>query len=164
MSVLDAELELAGPHGSRRRSINGFYSGYKQADIRPNEILARIHVPRPDRDERLRLYEVSRRTDLDIATVGAAIRVRTDGDTIAAAAVCLSGVAPTMVRLPETEAYLVGRPFDETSFRMAGRIARSEVRPISDVRGSSQFRAQLCESVFRKFYLDELYSCAGATP
>jgi xanthine dehydrogenase small subunit len=160
LCVLDAELELVGPQGSRRRSINGFYTGYKQANIRPHEILARVVLPQPRPDDRLRLYKSSRRTDLDIATVGAAIRIRTEAEQIVAAAVCLSGVAPTVVRLPETETYLVGRPFVEATFRAAGRVARAEVRPISDVRGSSDFRSQLCENVLCKFFLDEQAACS----
>src|SRR5207253_8738763 len=59
--VMDAELELAGPRGMRRRPINGFYTGYKQKDMAADELLTRITLPLPGEDERLRLYKVSRR-------------------------------------------------------------------------------------------------------
>jgi xanthine dehydrogenase small subunit len=155
LMVMDAQLEIVGPRGLRTRSINGFYAGYKKMDLRRDELIARVTLPLPAPDERLRLYKVSRRTDLDIATFGAAIRIRMSGERIESAAIAYAGVAPTVVRLPATEASLVGRPFDEHTFRGAGQRARNEVTPITDVRGSADFRLQLCENVLRKFYFDE---------
>jgi xanthine dehydrogenase small subunit len=155
LMVMDAQLEIVGPRGSRARSINGFYTGYKKMDLRRDELIARVILPLPKAGEKLRLYKVSRRTDLDISTFGAAIRIHTQGDVVRSAAIAYAGVAPTVVRLPMTEAMLVGRPFDEDTFREAGRRARAEVTPITDVRGSADFRLQLCENVLRKFYHDE---------
>jgi xanthine dehydrogenase small subunit len=155
-SVMDAELELVSVRGTRRRSINGFYTGYKQKDLAADELIVRVALPLPAAGERLRLYKVSRRFDLDIATFGAAIRVRERDGVIGRAAVAYTGVAPTVVRLPATETFLRGRPFEEATFREAGRIARSEVRPISDVRGERQFREQLAENILAKFYFDEM--------
>jgi len=155
LMVMDAQLEIVGPRGSQSRSINGFYTGYKKMDLRRDELIARVILPLPKAGEKLRLYKVSRRTDLDISTFGAAIRIQKHDDMIRSAAIAYAGVAPTVVRLPATEAMLVGKPFDENTFREAGRRARAEVTPITDVRGSADFRLQLCENVLRKFYHDE---------
>jgi xanthine dehydrogenase small subunit len=127
-----------------------------------DELIARVVLPLPDADERLRLYKVSRRYDLDIATFGAAIRVREAGGVIRRAAVAYTGVAPTVVRLPQTEAYLRDEPFAEATFRQAGRVAHTEVTPITDVRGSRDFRWQLAENILVKFYLDEIGAGAVA--
>ena len=147
LMVMDAQLEIVGPRGSRTRSINGFYAGYKKMDLRRDELITRVILPLPKVGEKLRLYKVSRRTDLDISTFGAAIRIQTQDNAIRSAAIAYAGVAPTVVRLPATEAMLVGKPFDENTFREAGRRARAEVTPITDVRGSADFRLQLCENV-----------------
>jgi xanthine dehydrogenase small subunit len=155
LMVMDAQLEIVGPRGSRTRSINGFYTGYKKMDLRRDELIARVVLPLPKVGEKLRLYKVSRRTDLDIATFGAAIRLRIQGETIQSAAIAYAGVAPMVVRLPATEAMLAGKPFDQNTLIEAGRRARAEVTPITDVRGSADFRLQLCENVLRKFYHDE---------
>jgi xanthine dehydrogenase small subunit len=162
LMVMDAQLEIVGPNGTRRRSINGFYAGYKQMDVRPDELIARVILPLPTTHDRLRLYKVSRRTDLDIATFGAAIRIHMNGERIGRVAVAYSGVAPTVVRLSDTEAYLQGRSWDEGTFIEAGKRARNEIRPITDVRGSKDFRLQLCENVLRKFYFDEVGETAEA--
>jgi xanthine dehydrogenase small subunit len=153
--VMDAELELISPRGTRRRSINGFYTGYKQKDMAADELLTRVTLPLPNADDRLTLYKVSRRNDLDIATFGAAIRIHETDGIIRRAAVAYSGVGPIVVRLPRTENALIGKPFRESTFRAAGRMARSEVTPLTDVRGGRDFRSQLAENILVKFFLEE---------
>ncbi len=105
----------------------------------------------------MRLYKVSKRKEMDISTFRAAVRVREDAGRIAGAAIAFAGVGPRVLRLAETEAFLAHRPFDEATFREAGRVARGEIEPISDVRGSRDFRLILAENVLLKFYFD----CAG---
>jgi xanthine dehydrogenase small subunit len=150
--VMDAELELLRRGGSRHVKINNFYRGYKIKDLAPEEIIARVFIPLPAADELLRLYKVSRRNDLDIATFAAAIRVRRAGEVITRAYLAYAGVAPTVVRLPATEAFLQGKLFTEATFREAGRLARSEIQPISDVRGSRDFRLLLAENILMKYH------------
>jgi xanthine dehydrogenase small subunit len=154
LCVMDAELELLGRAGKRRVKINGFYKGYKVKDLAADEIITRVLLPVPAGDELLKLYKVSRRQDLDIATFGAAIRVRRAGAVITRAYVAFSGVAPTVVRLPATEAFLQGKRLAEATFREAGRLASSEIQPISDVRGTRDFRLLLEENILLKFYCD----------
>ena len=154
--VLGAQLELVGPTGSRRIDINDFYHGYKQFDLRPDELIARVHLPLPSGSQTLRLYKVSRRRDLDISTFTAAVlmELNESADTIVSARLAFGGVAPVVLRLPETEAFLAGKPFDEAVLREAGRIARTEVTPITDVRGSAEYRLQLAENILMKFYFE----------
>jgi len=155
LMVVEAELELAGPAGRRIVNINDFYQGYKKFDLRADELLANVHIPLPRADELLRLYKVSRRRDLDIATFTAAIRMRLDGDTIAEAALAYGAVGPTVIRLHRTEEFLSGQPFTEETMREAGEIAVKEITPISDVRGSKDYRYQLARNVLLKFYHQE---------
>jgi xanthine dehydrogenase small subunit len=156
--ITDAQLELAHQNGTRRVRINDFYKGYKTTDLAPGEIITHVLIPLPAADELLKLYKASKRNDLDIATFGAGIRVKKACGIITRAFIAYSGVAPTVVRLPSTEAFLQGKPFCEETFQQAGREARREIQPISDVRGSRDFRLQLAENILRKFF----YDCAGA--
>jgi len=145
--VADASLEING--GERTVPINSFYRGYKQFDLGAGEIITRVRVPIVN--DTLRLYKVSRRRDLDISAFTAAIRLSTVDSHIAKAWVAYGGVAPTVIRLPRTEEFLAGKAISLDVFRDAGRIARDEVKPISDVRGSAEYRAQLAENIFAKF-------------
>ena len=155
--ITDADLELVSQRGSRRVPVNNFYKGYKIKDLAADEIITRVFIPLPGPDDLLKLYKVSRRNDLDIATFGAGIRVKRADDIITGAFIAYSGVAPTVVRLPRTEAFLQGKAFSEETFQQAGREASREIEPISDVRGSREFRLQLAENILLKFY----YDCAG---
>jgi xanthine dehydrogenase small subunit len=156
--VMEAEVEVHGVQGSRRIPICSFYTGYKQMDMAPDELITRIIVPLPQSDERLRLFKVSRREHLDISSLGAAFLVATESGgegslpRIEYARVALGGVGPTTVRLPRSELYLRGKEFSFETFEQAGVIAVSEISPISDVRGSSDFRNQLAENIFLKFF------------
>ncbi len=152
--VMEARLELSGPAGPRMVDMNSFYRGYKQIDLRPDEIITRIFVPVPAPAEELRLYRVSKRQHLDIATFTAALLIRRGQGIIESIRIAYGGVAPTVLRLPRTESFLQGKAFTLDTFEAAGQIARDEIRPISDVRGSAAFRSQLAENILKKFYFE----------
>jgi len=148
--VAGATLELNA--GTRTVPIDRFYLGYRQFDLHPDEIITRVRIPIV-RDT-LRLYKVSRRKDLDISAFTAAIRLAMTGDRIARATIAYGGVAPTVIRLPRTEAFLASKSVTLETFEHAGRIAREEIKPISDVRGSADYRLQLAENIMAKFWYD----------
>jgi len=154
--VTEAELELTGPKGSRRVNINDFYLGYKEFDLREDELIARVHIPLPNEAQVLKLYKVSRRRDLDISTFTAAVLMGLDeaDEIIKNIRIAYGGVGPVVHRLPKTEAFLTGKPFTEAVMRDAGAMARTEVKPITDVRGGEDFRLQLCENILARFYFD----------
>jgi xanthine dehydrogenase small subunit len=154
--VLNAEVELTSPAGSRRANINQFYTGYRQSVRKTDELISRIVIPLPRDGELYRLYKLSKRNDLDISTMTAAIwmRVNPAGDTIEQVRIAYGGVGPIILRLPQTEAFLTGKSFDLNTFRDAGPLARGEIAPISDVRGSDTYRWQLAENLLLKFFYE----------
>lgn len=150
--VLEAKLEIASRPSTRRVNINDFYYGYKQFDLRPDELLTAVEFALPREEELLRLYKISRRRDLDISTFTAAIRMTLAGERISQVSIAYGAVAPTVLRLRNTEEFLIGRRFCEATMQQAGEVAIAEITPISDVRGSSDFRLQLARNVLLKFY------------
>jgi xanthine dehydrogenase small subunit len=167
--VADAQLELTGKSGTRVVPINSFYRGYKKFDMQPDEIITRVFVPSVGAavlgrtagetpaatQDILKLYKVSRRRDLDISAFTAAIRLRMNG-RIEEARIAYGGVAPTVIRLPKTESFLKGKAPTLDVFERAAEIARSETKPISDVRGSADYRLQLAENILCKFWHEAL--------
>lgn len=151
MFVSEAELQLRGKDGSRDVNINDFYQGYKKFDLQPDELLTQVRIPLPDDDEKLRLYKISRRKDLDISSFTAAIKIKLAGDKIESAAIAYGAVGPVVLRLPKTESFLVGKELDFETMTAAGEIAVGEITPISDVRGGDDYRFQLARNVLLKF-------------
>jgi xanthine dehydrogenase small subunit len=156
--VLGARIDLLGPTGTRSVDINDFYTGYRRSVRAADELIAGVRIPLPGPDEVCRFYKVSRRKDLDISAFTAAFLVRRAGDTIAEVRIAFGGVAATIVRLPRTEAFLRGRTLGAELFRAAGAVARSEIKPISDVRGSADFRLTLAGNILSKFWYDTFAS------
>jgi len=153
--VLNAEVEVASLAGRRRINLNDLFTGYKRMTLRPDELITRVILPRLKPAETLRLYKVSKRRDLDISGFTAAVWLRRDrADVIDDIRIAYGGVGPVILRLPKTETHLRGQPLTESLFTTAGEIAREEITPISDVRGSADYRRQLAENILLKFYFD----------
>jgi xanthine dehydrogenase small subunit len=169
--VLNAEVEIASTTGgtgvppvngfpagtapiTRRINLNSFFTAYKRTVMTPDELITTIHIPRLKSDEFLRLYKVSKRRDLDISTFTTAVWLRRSGDTITDARLANGGVGPNILRLPRAESLLRGQPITEDLFRRAGQLARTEITPISDVRGRADYRLRLAENILLKFYHD----------
>ncbi len=83
-----------------------------------------------------------------------AIWMKVKDKSIDAVRIAYGGVGPNILRLKQTEASLVGQPFDAATFRAAGKLARTEITPISDVRGAAAYRLQLAENLLLKFFYD----------
>jgi xanthine dehydrogenase small subunit len=160
--VLDAEVELTGTAGTRRVNINQFYTGYRKTVMTPDELITAVHIPLPTCDEHFKLYKISRRKNLDISAFSAAIRMRLTAGKIVDCRIASGGVAATIIRLSPVEKFLVGKEFDEITIRAAADIARDEVRPISDVRGSADYRSQLAGNILLKFFAEISHEAAPA--
>ena len=122
--------------------------------VKEDEMITRIFIPIPAASDVLKLYKVSRRQHLDISTFSAAIRIIKDGNKIKSARIAYGGVGPVVMRLKKTEQFLQGKEFEFQTFVYAGKMAKEEVTPISDVRGSSDFRFQLAENIILKFFYE----------
>jgi len=154
--VTDASVELVSVRGTRSIGVRELFLGYRTLDIRADEIIANILIPLPAPDETLRLYKVSKRRDLDISTFTAAIRMKIHEGRMSGVKIAYGGVAPVVMRLPKTEDHLHTHEISEATFREAGDVARSEISPISDMRGSAAFRSQLAANILMKFYWEEI--------
>jgi len=159
--VLNASVELFGINGPRLVNINDFYIGYKKTAAASDELISRIFLALPNSGELFKLYKVSKRKDLDISTFSAAIWMRLDGPKIAAVRIAYGGVGPKIMRMPKTESHLIGESFSEAAFDAAAQTAVTEITPISDVRGSADYRQLLAANILRKFYADVAVPSSG---
>jgi xanthine dehydrogenase small subunit len=150
--VLNAQIELAGPSGRRWVNINEFYTGYRKTVLAADELVTAVRIPLPDTGEVFKLYKVSKRKDLDISSFSAAVWMRLAGRTIEDLRIAYGGVAATIVRLVKTEALLRGKTIDAALFESAGETAAQEVTPITDVRGSKEYRWILSRNILTRLW------------
>ncbi len=152
--VLGATLELISVRGSRTVGIEDFYLDYRKTALAPDELIRRIVTPLPGPDEKLKLYKISKRRDMDISTVTMAIWAKLSGDTIVDARLVMGGVGAVVKRLQAAEQFMIGKHWCEATFREAGSIAKQAITPWTDVRGSAEYRSLLAENLTTKAFHD----------
>lgn len=158
--ALDAIVELAGAAKSRRVPLCDFYKQYKVIDKRPDELLTEIIIPVPAAGSRINWEKVSKRTRLDIATVNSAAKIHVGDGHIHSASLALGGVAPIPLLLRKTNAWLQGRALTVETAVAAACMAQGECTPISDVRGSAEYKLLLARQLilahFIKLFPEEI--------
>jgi len=141
--ALDAEIGLLNGHTRRSLPLRDFFLGYKELDLQPGELVEWVRFAAPGDGALFNFEKVSKRTHLDIASVNTAASLRIEEGRIAHACLAAGGVAPIPMQLPQTADYLSGREPTTAAAIAAADIARSEVTPISDVRGSADYKRLL---------------------
>ncbi len=158
--VMDSQLSLVSSRGQRQVALNEFYTGYRQNIMADDELIAEVTTPLLAQDERLAVYKISKRRDMDISTLTFGLWIKLQQETIADVRLAIGGVGPTVLRIPASEQYLVGKTLTESTMQVAGEIARDQISPWSDVRGGADFRLQLTENLLLKAY----HELAGELP
>lgn len=155
--ALDTTLVFHNGERDREVPMKRFYKGYKIFDKAPDELMTEIHIPIPEAGTKIHFEKVSKRRCLDIATVnsGAALRVDQQG-VVRHASLTLGGVAATPRWLKETGEFLVGETLSTEVVLDALRIAQQEISPISDVRGSADYKRLLAHQLLCAHFT-ELY-------
>ncbi|MSQ14345.1 MAG: xanthine dehydrogenase family protein subunit M [Dehalococcoidia bacterium] len=139
--VMDSEVGIVGPGGSRTMPMWQVFEGPGRTALKPDEILTEVRVPTPTQNSAGVYIRHCPRKELDIAIAGVGVYLGLDSNnTISHARVCLASVAPVPLRATKTEEYLVGKQPSEAVYEQAGQIASGEARPITDMRGSAEFR------------------------
>ena len=158
--AMDAKLLIQSPTKKREVNINDFYLGYKKMDLADDEIITHVELPNRSKATVLKLYKVSQRRDLDISCVAAAIKMEFNAQQqVTSVAIALGGVAATPIRMPEIEQLIQGLRYselvaDDHCETIAQQLAQ-HTQPMSDVRGSAQYRQLLVANLYKK-YIDEL--------
>ena len=149
--VNDARAVIAGPGGERTVPAAEVATGPGATSLGPGELIVEFELDAPPArtaDAYLRLIP---RTEMDIAVVGAAARVTLDeGGGVSAAAVALGAVAPTVVRVPDAEAALVGRELSGEVLAAVAAAAAAATNPIDDKRGTVAYRRQVAGVLARR--------------
>jgi xanthine dehydrogenase small subunit len=154
---LDATLKLAGPSGERVMPLADFFVGYRQTQLQAGEVIVSVTIPKattPGTDRRLaQSYKIGKRGTDDISIVAAAFLVDVDANNqILHARLGYGGVAATPARATEAEAFLVGKPWNHSTIQSVKPILQDAFTPLTDLRGSAEYRKRLVVNLFEKFF------------
>ena len=142
--------QIAGPTGRRSVAAEDFCTAPGQNVLEAGEMLVSLHFPPPEKNSGAHYLRFIPRNEMDIAVAGVGVNIVLDNDTFKSARVALASVAPTPLFVHEAGESLTGRPVSEASINEAAQIAKSAAKPITDMRGTSEYRKHLCEILTRR--------------
>ena len=142
----DAEVEVASTGGTRRIPVTEFVTGPKRNALRPGELIAAFHIPEAEGPQQY--SKIGTRNAMVIAVCSFGLALHPEQRKVGT---CVGSAAPTPVRAREAEEFVEGvlaegdlwetrGSLDESTLRRFGEMVEMAARPISDVRGTADYR------------------------
>jgi len=148
--ALDAEAVITGPKGERRVPIGAFFTGVRRTVLAPDELLVELAMPAPGAHSGGNYLRHTPRRELDIAVVGVASQLTLANGVCTKVRIALAAVAPVPLRATAAEQALEGQAVTPERIARAADLAVEAARPISDQRGSADFRRHLVRVLTRR--------------
>ncbi len=151
--ALNARLAIGGPEGERSVMLKDFFQGYKKTNLGAGEIIKRISFDYRNEPALFSFEKVSKREHLDIASVNSALYLSMDGDKIRDCNISAGGVSPIPLLLRKTSQFFRGKTVKPDIIMKACIIMQDEISPISDVRGSAEYKRLLLRQLLVAHFL-----------
>jgi carbon-monoxide dehydrogenase medium subunit len=152
LMALDARVHLSGREGHRIIPLDAFFSDYFETVAKPGEVLSHIEIPLSVPGTATTFLKFLPRSADDYATVAVAVHLVPDDS----AKICrdvrivLGSAGATTFRARSAEDAMRGQPLTSSTFEQAGALARSEADPISDIRGSAEYKKDMAAVFVRR--------------
>lgn len=154
--ALDANILLTDVRKGNKRllPLKEFFTGYKKLNLKDGEVISEVQFSLPGKDDHFNFEKVSKRERLDIASVNSAILVSEKGGRIENAFLSAGGVAPVPFYPGKTCEFLAGKEICADTLLRADEIIQTEISPISDIRGSAEYKRLLLRQLFFAHFIE----------
>ncbi len=153
--VINAIINIKSINEKRSISLVDFIKGYRQTDLKNNELIESISIPEKVDFTKIKAYKISKRKDLDISTVSAAFGLKLNNlNIIEDIKISYGGMAAFSSRVFTAENYLIGKEWTETNLNAALDLIKNHFTPISDARAEAETRSVASQNLFLKFFKD----------
>jgi aerobic carbon-monoxide dehydrogenase medium subunit len=149
MLALEARVTATGPAGEREIPVAELFQGPFTTALEPTEIVTEVRVPKSPSGSGGTYLKLERKVG-DFATVGAAVALELDDGSIRRAGIGLTAVGPQNLHAKAAEEALAGAAPDEEAFDQAARLAAEAAEPISDLRGSADYKRETARVFVRR--------------
>ncbi len=150
-----AKIKLKSIDKERIINISDFIKAYRTTDIKPDEIIYSVIIPKLKKDVIIRSYKISKRKNLDISSVSAGFRLLLNIDkTVKEIILAYGAMAATTKRAAATENFLINKKWERQTVEKAMEILYNEFEPLSDARSSEQGRKIAARNLLLKFYIE----------
>lgn len=140
--ALGARVRIVGAGDERELPIEDLLTGYYETALKPNELIAALHIPAQG-SRRSAYFKVTAGSADDWPALGVAVTLDGGGNTIKSARVVVSAATPKAMRLSSVETLLAGATVNDKLLKDAGAAAAEEAEIITDVRGSAPYKREL---------------------
>jgi len=147
LMAFDAEVRIASAGGERIVALDEFFLAYRKTALEAGELIRAIWIPKPF-PAQARFFKIAKRSLDDISTVAACIATHFENRHVR---IGLGGVAAVPLRAVEAETCLEGTDFSEDAIERAQDAMRRTLRPMSDHRGSAEYRLAMAQRLLEKF-------------
>jgi CO/xanthine dehydrogenase FAD-binding subunit len=148
--VLGATATLRSPSGTRSVAVEDLWTGPGKTSAAADELLVGVELPAPAAGTGSAYLRLEYRRQMEIAVVGASAAVTVAGGVVTGARVAMTALSATIRRVPEAEAALVGSDGGGAAIEAAGAEVAAAATPISDVRGSADYRRAMAAVIARR--------------
>jgi len=147
-----AICNIAGPNGRRQLKVEEFCTGPGRSALTNGEFLVSLQIPAPQAGFGGAYLRFIPRNEMDIAVVGVGASVQLDESRtkFVSARISLGAVAPTPLYVEEAGAALAGKAVNDESIAEAAKLAQAAATPISDMRGTAEYRKHLSAVLTRR--------------
>lgn len=154
--ILNAKLKLESIHEKRIIPIEKFFHGPRQTELKNKEILTEIIIPKPLTNAGMNFLKLGRRNAFTLSVVGVATLITVENEVFNEVRIALNAIAPTPIRAYKTENALKGRKVNLNTIEEKAKIVAEEVKPISDVRASAEYRREMAVILTRDSIIQSL--------
>ena len=151
--TMDSVLKLKKGNDYREIKLRDFYNGYKSYDLDEGELIEEIIFDVPAKGSKFNFEKVSQRTYLDIASANSSIYIEEANSVIIKCDISAGGVAPVPLYLSKTSRYLTDQQINSATITEAINIMQNEISPISDARGSAEYKALLLRQLIFSHFI-----------
>jgi CO/xanthine dehydrogenase FAD-binding subunit len=156
-----ASADLRSASGERALPLEQLWTGPGATAADPRELLVRVDVPAPAPATGSAYVRLEYRRQMEIAVVGVTAVVRLNAGSVSDARVAITALAPTIRRVSEAEAALIGSDGGDEAIDEAARAAASGSSPITDVRSSAEYRSAMANVIARRAIVVALARARG---
>jgi CO/xanthine dehydrogenase FAD-binding subunit len=157
----DGTVTLRSARGERSMSLADLWAGPGATVAKADELLIAVELPAPADGTGSCYVRLEYRRQMEIAVVGATAAVTIDGGVVSDARVAITALAPTIRRVSGAEQMLVGSDGDGPAIAAAAHATAEASTPISDVRGSAEYRLAMAEVIARRAIAGALARARG---
>jgi xanthine dehydrogenase small subunit len=154
LMAYDANVVLESLNGRRVIPFNDYIIGYRKTVRKPDELITSIIVQKLTNGSIVKSYKVSKRKYLDISTVSAGFKIDLNGINVKSIILAYGGMAERTKRALTVEQFLIGKRWERKTVEQAMTLIEKDFTPISDARGSAEFRIKAAQNLLMKFWLE----------